>query len=71
MGAEYVCWGFSAQLGYPFAIPLPLTGGGLRHCRAEQAYRKRLGVGWQTAIYRKGVAPVGLRLEAQQAAAQP
>lgn len=66
MSTEYVVWGFSAHLGYPFAEPIPLTGGNLRHCRAEVTYRKGLGVGWQCAIYRKGDAPTGLRLIASK-----
>jgi hypothetical protein len=67
MATEYILWGFNAQRGYPFDIPLALTGGNLRHCRAEQAYRK--GLGWTVGIYAKGDAPTGLRLLAEKAAA--
>lgn len=64
---EYIVWGFNTQLGHPFNIPLKLTGGNLRHCRAEQAYRKQLG--WTVGIYRQGDAPVALRLRAKTVAA--
>jgi hypothetical protein len=55
----WVLWGF-----HPVHMPVPikLTGGTPAHLRSETVYRERLG--WTCAVYRGGVAPVGLRLQA-------
>lgn len=66
--AEYVLWGYRPGV-WPWTAPLKLTGGTLRQCRTEQAQRTRDNQGWRCAIYRKGTAPVGLRLLAEQDAA--
>jgi hypothetical protein len=64
--SEWILWGYNARIGFPFNIPLALTGGNLRHCRAERTSYPE-GNGWQLGIYRKGDAPVGLRLQAETA----
>lgn len=62
---EFVLWGFNARIGYPFNIPLKLTGGTVKHCRAERSCYPK-SAGWSLGIYRQGDAPVGLRLQAER-----
>lgn len=65
---EWVLWGFhplyKGKDGYPY--PLRLGVGSMRHCNAERRTRERHG-GWTMATYASGVAPIGLRLQCDEA----
>lgn len=67
MTTEYIVWGYKSSL-LPEPYPIALTGGNLRHCRAELRQRETEG-GWLLAIYAKGTAPTGLRQQVTEAAA--
>lgn len=60
----FVLWGFNPAVPV-YRAPIAITGGSLRHCRAEQRMRK--DEGWTFGIYLEGTAPVGLRLQAENA----
>lgn len=59
MSDDYVLWGFQKARPLP---PIKLTGGNLSHCQGEA--RQRTASGWETAIYRAGTRPTGLRIRA-------
>jgi hypothetical protein len=64
MSNDLVLWGFNPAVPV-FREPIKNTSGSLRYCQAQERMRK--GEGWTCAIYSKGTAPVGLRLQAASA----
>lgn len=58
---DYTLWGFNQDVP-AYRVPIKITGGSLRHCRADQ--RMRQNEGWTFGTYQIGDEPTGLRLQA-------
>ena len=61
---EWVVWGFKHAV---LPMPIKLSGGALRTCRAD--LRRWESDGWKCAIYKAFTPPIGLREQAIGAAA--
>ena len=59
---RFVLWGWRRDGAYG-PVPIPLTSGTLRRCRAEQAARGREGSGWMLGTYAEFDVPAGLRMQ--------
>lgn len=69
MAKTFTLWGFhpayKGKDGYPY--PLRLAIGSLREVNGERNRRLKESAQWVTGTYAKGVAPVGLRLQCDNA----
>jgi hypothetical protein len=59
---SFVVWGSHPR--YADGTPIKLSGGTARECSAELRRLARVDNTWKAAIYPKGAAPIGLRLQA-------